>query len=79
MSKKTSEQDVGSEDFDKLLGFFNNENEAPPPSELDTAEMVALKILLVTPAHNRRAMRLYLRQKIALIQKEKGDKVKKAA
>lgn len=77
MNKKTSEKlDVGSEDFEKILEFLNEDPEAPPASAIEQAEFSALKTLLLTPAQNRRAVKGYLQQTSSL---QKGDRVKKAA
>lgn len=77
MNKKTSEKlDVGSEDFEKILNFLNEDSEVPPASAIEQAEFSALKTLLLTPAQNRRAVKGYLQQTSSL---QKGDRVKKAA
>lgn len=77
MSKKTSNKlDVGSEDFEKILDFLNEDGEAPPASAIEQAEWNTLKTLLLTPPQNRRAVKGYLQQTSSL---QKGDRVKKAA
>lgn len=78
MNKKTSDKlDVGSEDFEKILEFLTEDQEAPPESGSEQAEWNNLKTLLQTPAKNRRAVRGYLLQQTSNLQK--GDRIKKAA
>jgi hypothetical protein len=78
--KKTSEkQDVGGEDFDKLLGFLSEGDEGSVTDDPIKHDLNAFKALLATPAQNRRALKGYLQQAWSTFQTEKGELVKKAA